>query len=144
MLVAVAATGFFIGALGTAPYFGGMARAAFASALDAGVVASLIYLTLSFAGYKARFVQTATAVFGIGVLFGVALLPLALLGMENTPLAAFIHLIALAWSHVAIGHVLRNALEMDLWAGIVIAVGYTLVSLTLISTYLPATATTGG
>ena len=89
--------------------------------------------------------QTAAAVYGVGVLFGLVMLVVQLLsdGFRLEPLAAMVNLVALGWIHVAMGHILRHALEMELWAGIVIAVGYTIIGLTLVNTYIPPVAMSG-
>ena len=140
-----AAVSLIVGALGTTTYFGGGFRALAASTLDTILIGGLVYATLAFAGQKPRFVQTATAVYGVSVLFGLVMLVVRLLadGLDLAPLAAMVNLIALGWIHVALGHVMRHALEMDLWAGIVIAVGYTIIGLTLVNTYIPPVAVPG-
>lgn len=146
LLGVLAGASLTISALGTVRYFGGAFRALMASTLDTVLIGALVYATLAFAGHKPRFVQTATAVYGISVLFGLVMLVVQLLaeGLELAPLAAVVNLIALGWIHVALGHVLRNALEMDLWAGIVIAVGFTIIGLTLVNTYIPPVGLSGG
>lgn len=145
LLGLLAAVSMIIGALGTVTYFGGAFRALAASLLDTVLIGALVYATLAFAGQKPRFVQTATAIYGVSVVFGLVMLVVHLLsdGLELAPLAAMVNLIALGWIHVVLGHVLRHTLEMDLWAGIVIAVGYTIIGLTLVNTYIPPVAMPG-
>jgi hypothetical protein len=128
-----------VGAVGTVDYFGGPGRALTASVLDTALVSALVYATLAFARHRPRFVQTLTAVFGVGSLFGAALLPVQWLAAGSGLMLLFglVNLVVLGWIHVVLGHVLRHALEMDLWAGIAIAVGYTVIGLTVVNTYLP-------
>ncbi len=135
-----------IGTTGTLSHFGGASRAFAASVLDTLIVAGLVYATLAFAGHRPRLVQVLTAVYGIGVLFGAAFLPVQLLAgnAEALGLLVLANLVALAWIHVALGHVLRHALELDLWAGIAIAIGYTVIGVIVVNTYLPPVVGSGG
>ena len=146
LLGLMAVTNGLVGVLGSLDYFGTPGRAMAASLLDTLLVAGLVYATLGFAGHRPRFVQTLTAVYGVGVLFGaVMLVAQSLVGaLGALPLVALINLIVLGWLHLALGHVLRHALEMDLWAGIAIAVGYTVIGLTLVNIYFPPAAVVGG
>jgi hypothetical protein len=139
LLGAVFAVNLLLGMAVMAGQFGGAGRALLASLLDAGVVAGLVYATLAFSGHPRRFVQTLTAMFGVAVLFSamLAVVQWVAVSLNLEVIAAFAGLLLLAWVHVALGHVLRHALDMDLWAGIVIAIGYTVISLVLVSTYFP-------
>jgi hypothetical protein len=135
-----------LGALGVTEQFGGFGRALFASLLDAAVTAGLVYATLRFAEHPARFYQTLTAIYGIAALFNLAMLVLRwVTGTEQLEaLFAFASLVLLAWVHVAVGHVLRHALDTELWAGIAIAVAYTVIGLVLVSAYVAPVEPTGG
>lgn len=145
LLILLAAVSVVLGTIGAVAPYGGVGRALAVSLLDAAVSAGLLFATLTFAGKKARFVQTMVAVFGLNALFTLLLLFANLFadGMTPSPMSSLISLIALGWVHVALGHVLRHALEMELWAGIVIALGYTVIGFTLVSTYLPPAALQG-
>ncbi|MEJ2575159.1 MAG: hypothetical protein P8106_00370 [Gammaproteobacteria bacterium] len=142
LLASLLAINLVLGTVAMAAQFGGSGTAFLASALDAAVLAGLLYATLSFAGHPRRYVQTLTAMYGVTVLFSAVLVAVQWLAvsLQLEVLAAFASLVLLAWVHVALGHVLRHALEMDLWAGIVIAIGYTVISLILVSTYFPTVA----
>ena len=138
LVVALGVANVLVGWLGSWSYFETPLQALLASVVDALLLAGLLRATLGFAGHARRFVQTLTAFYGVGVLLGLVLLPVQMLGhLGLLPLEALLSLLALIWVHVVFGHVLRDALELDLWAGILIAIGFTMISLTLINTYLP-------
>lgn len=128
-----------VGTLGVAAELGGVQVGLVVSLFDAAIVAGLLYGTLSLAGKVARFMQTATALFGLGALFGLAVLLTTLLwrGLQIEAVAPLVLLGLLAWVHVALGHVLRHALEIELWAGIAIAVGFTVVGVLLVNSFFP-------
>jgi len=139
LLGVLLASNLLLGTVMMAAQFGGVGSAFMASALDAGVVAGLLYAALRFSGHPGRFVQTLAAMYGITLMFSalLAVLQWVAVTLNLEVLAAFASLVLLAWVHVALGHVLRHALDMDLWAGIVIAIGFTVISLVLVSAYLP-------
>jgi hypothetical protein len=142
LLGVLLAANLLLGTVVMAAQFGNAGAAFMASLLDAAVVAALLYATLRFSGHPGRFVQTLSAMYGITLMFSavLALLQWFAVTLNLEVLAAFASLVLLAWVHVALGHVLRHALDMDLWAGIVIAIGFTVISLVLVSTYLPPPA----
>ena len=135
-----------IGLVGTTALFGGLGPALQAYLVDVVVVIGLLGFALKIAVKPARFAQTATAYFGVSLIIGLATLPLHLLaGVEALQgLVALAQLALVAWAHVAFGHVLRHALELDLWLGVVIAVGFTLVELSVVYQVVPPTALNGG
>lgn len=128
-----------VGALGTTQHFGGFGQALLASIMDAAVVALLVYATLRIAGNPARFLQTLTAFFGIALLFSIVMLLLqtVMVGLQLPELLLFANVALLAWIHVALGHVLRHALDIELWAGIGIAVAYTVIGLVVVGSFFP-------
>jgi hypothetical protein len=106
----------------------------------------LIWFALKVGVKQARFVQTATAYFGVSLMIGLVTLPLHLLaGIEALQgLVALAQLLLVAWAHLAFGHVLRHALELDLWLGVVIAVAFTVVELSVVYQVVPPAALSGG
>lgn len=131
--------------VGTGQLFGGPWPAIQAYLIDTVIVLGLIWFVLRVGDKQPRFVQTVTGYLGISLLFGVAALPLHLLAAVTLlqPLIGLAQLALVAWAHVAFGHVLRHALEVDLWVGVLIAIGFTLVELSVVYQIVPP-ATLGG
>lgn len=131
-----------VGVAGGSRYFGSVATASLANALDVAVVAGLVWLLLWVNSRQTRFVQTITTIYGLGALFGVVmLLPQGLaLGTGADQLAGLLMLGVLVWAHVAIGHVLRHALDQGLAAGIALAVGISAVSFVVVGNLVPVPA----
>lgn len=127
------------GWLGTVKIFGDAMLALQANLIDAGLVLLLLRGTLQLAGHPARFLQTGTAFFGVSALFSAALVAAeSLIGLLDLELLmALAQLIALAWIHVVLGHVLRHAIDKDLWVGILIAMGYTFVAINIVFQIVP-------
>jgi len=102
--------------------------AGFDLALDAAVLWAILRL----ADRQARFVQSLTALYGVGILLNAALLPGALLARHGggplVTLGLLLALVVFAWSIVVIGHVLRHALELGAAPALALAVGWTLLS----------------
>ena len=140
LLLLMVIANILVGTLGAAANLGGVQVAFAASLFDAAIIGALLYGALRLAGRTARFMQTATALFGVGALFGLTMLLAMLLStaLRIEAIAPFVVLGLLAWVHVALGHVLRHALEMELWAGIAVAVGFTVVGIVLVNSYFPA------
>jgi hypothetical protein len=128
-----------VGVVGGTRYFGNPLTALAANLVDAAVVAGMLWLLLSVNAKQARFVQTATAIYGLGALYGAAmLLPQGLaIGAGAEQLAALLMLALLIWAHVAMGHVLRHALEQSLAAGIALAVGVSAASFVVVGNLFP-------
>ena len=90
-----------------------------------------------------RFQQTATAIFGAGVILNVIALPLEVTlasvaeGATLPPMAGLLYLGLVVWSLVILGHILRHALDTRLGFGIGIAVLYYILISLLLQQFLP-------
>lgn len=140
LLVAVLLADLLVGGLGSAAYFDGLMRSLLANAVHIVIFGMLLLGTLSYYRFPFRFVQTASAVLGVNVLVGVLFMASDLvlgqfLGLKV--LAAFINLGLLAWVHLAVGHILRHSYEVELWIGILLAIGYSVVGAILVNTLVP-------
>lgn len=125
-----------VGTAGTLDNFGGILPSLSANLLDICVILGLLYVALVLVSHRARFVQTATAILGVGTLFGIIVLILVLLmGGDRVPgeIIGLSNLVLLIWLHVALGHVLRHALEVTLGKGIFAAVGFSMAGLFVVS-----------
>lgn len=96
------------------------------------VTASLVWLLLGAKGLRDRFLTTIAALFGcdlvITACFGVALPLVNLLGPSA---AAFAFLVFLMWSVAVVGFILHRALDVRLAIGIGLALGMSLLSVTV-------------
>ena len=102
--------------------------------IDLALSALLLYLALQLLGRLGRLPQSLTALFGSSTLLQLALLPPLLLVGEDPNATALSQLATLVvmglflWSLLVIGHILRHAFEVPLWAGVGIAIGYWIVA----------------
>lgn len=144
LLVAAAAAGAVIGAINGSRVFGGFVPALGANLIDLVLTLALLYALLQLKGHTERWLQTATAFFGLGVLAGLVILlvrtPAEALGVAG--LAMLIDLVLAVWLHIALGNVLRHALDVPLLAGVLIVLSYTVLAFNLIVRVFPLA--TGG
>ena len=119
--------------------FGGVRAAFGANLLDLLLSMLLLFALLQFKGHLARWQQTATAFFGLGVLAGLIMLfvrpPAESLGI--TGLAMLLDLVLAIWLHVALGNVLRHAFGIPLMPGVIIVLSYTVLAFNLIARIFP-------
>lgn len=128
-----------VGVAGGTRYFGSAPLALLANVLDVAVVAGMVWLLLTVNGHPARLIQTLTGLYGLGALFGLAMILVEALslGMSGNPVASILALGVLAWAQLAMGHVLRHALDQNLLAGVIFAVGINVVSFVVVGNLLP-------
>jgi len=139
LLVLTVLASFVLGVIGSAEYYDGLLRAAMANALDAIVVLVLIKLSLSSSQFSERFLQTATAMFGASALFGglLIIVDLVITPLNLGAIVAFASIGLLIWVHMVMGFILQNALEKERWAGVIIAVGFTIIALVIVNNLVP-------
>jgi len=109
--------------------------AAMAAAMtDAVIMLVMLRLVLMIQNRSARFVQTATAIFGSGVVLGLIALPLQLTldpDVQDNQIPVFVslaYLMLLVWSQLVIAHVLRHALDISFALGVGLALVYSVLS----------------
>jgi hypothetical protein len=139
LLVLLALLSVAVGTVNGAELFGGVRIAFAANLLDLVLSLVLVFALLQIKGRLARWLQTMTAFLGLGVLAGLVMLllrsPAEALGVAQ--LATFIDLILAIWLHVALGSVLRHALDIPLLAGVIIMLSYTVIAFNLIARVFP-------
>ncbi len=97
-------------------------------AVDLLLVLGFVQLLLTARNRKARFVQTATALAGAGIVLNVAALPLLLAagdlpqGIPAAPLPGLALLALVVWTIVVFAHVARHAAELPMPVAVVISV----------------------
>lgn len=104
---------------------------------EVAVMLGVLYLALERMGHPGRFVQTASALLGSGIVLGTFALPLSGLDPGDAVLA---QVAILAWSILVMGHILRHAFDTGLAAASLIALGYTLFSYSLLAILFPPVA----
>lgn len=113
------------------------------SLLQVVLLLGVLYLGLGLLRRGARFLQSATALFGTGLILSlVALLPIGLLptdpASQAAPLTALLLLVVFVWSVLVAGHIVRHTLDLTLEQGVAIAILYELSSLVLLNALLPS------
>jgi hypothetical protein len=113
--------------------------------LSVGLPLGFAWAVLALARRRQRFLQTGTALLGVGVLVELALYPLGSLihiigsdRLEAVPLGILM-LLGLIWYLLACANIWRAALDSGLTIGVVISVGYLLLSIALEQQLLPDT-----
>lgn len=135
LLGVTAAFNVAIGAVVVTPTLGNALTALMASLLDTAILAGTLWLLLRFRDHPARFVQAATAALGVSAVIAVLSLPLQWLLPADpdavtapAEAASLLFLVLIVWLQVALGHVLRHALDVTLPLGIGLAFLYSMIS----------------
>ncbi|MEN8174554.1 MAG: hypothetical protein ABFS23_02240 [Pseudomonadota bacterium] len=144
LLALVAAINVLVGIAVAAGSLGDTLTGLLASLVDAALLALVLWILLKAWGHPARFLQTATAAFGVSAMISVLSLPLQLLVIDAgdepgvlASIAGLMFLVLVIWLQVALGNVLRHALGTSLLFGVGLAFLYALVSGTVIQRLFP-------
>jgi hypothetical protein len=113
--------------------------------LSVGLPLGFAWIVLVLGRHRERFLQTGIALLGVGVLAELVLYPLGSLihvigadRLEAVPLGILM-LLGLIWYLLACANIWRAALESGLSIGLVISVGYLILSIALEQQLLPDT-----
>jgi hypothetical protein len=114
-------------------------------ALSVGLPLGFAWAVLVLARHRQRFLQTGIALLGVGVLAELVLYPIGSLihvigtdSLESVPFGILM-LVVLIWYLLACANIWRAALDSRLSVGVVISVGYLLLSMVLEQQLLPDT-----
>lgn len=139
LMVLLAMLSLLVGTANGSSLFGGVRAAFGANLLDLLLTLVMLFALLQFKRHVARWQQTASAFFGLGVLAGLVMLlirsPAELLGVAE--IAMLVDLLLAIWLHIALGNVLRHALGIPLLAGVMIVLSYTVLAFNLIARIFP-------
>ncbi len=111
--------------------------------IDAVLLASLCYLVLFFWRLPERWLQATTALFGTGIIFSIAAIPLTygLANISNTnPLALLLLIFTislLVWNIGVMAHIMRHALSSSFALGVLAALFYVWVIMATINGLFP-------
>ena len=113
----------------------------FQVAIDVFMLALICYLVLRFLGKPQRFLQTLTALVGVGLIISIAASPLYLMTNEadleagNAPIILQLNLAVLIWNLAAISLIFKRSFEIQtLLAGFISFNYFLLYELILVST----------
>ncbi len=106
--------------------------------VDTLILVALAWFSLWITGKTPRFTQTCTALTGTGVLFGLVGWPLItfLQGLpegQNNSLPLLLLLGLVIWNIMVIGHILRHALGIMMWAASGLALLYMYLSIRIMN-----------
>jgi hypothetical protein len=102
-------------------------------------------VVLHIGAHPERYTQTVSALAGAGVIIGLLALPLAyslynsaLRGTTNAPLLLFAYVLVFAWMLVVYGHIYRHALSTGLFIGVLVGLGYIILTSVVIESAFPS------
>jgi hypothetical protein len=111
--------------------------------LNLAITLLFTYVVLSALELKARFVQTMSALVGIGIVFNLLAWPLLKqLGEEASPVPAagilsLLVLLLMSWELIVTAHIYRHALNIKMGQGIILALGLFFISIMLSQMIFP-------
>lgn len=128
--LAYALTGIMVGLMSLSP-----GQAFISSVLDIALVGSMTQLVLWIKEMGPRFQQAFTALMGTGAIMGFLALPLVFLqiqaGDQPALLPSLMLLGLVMWSLGIVGHILRHTISAPFFVGVLLAVLYMYVSMSI-------------
>lgn len=111
--------------------------ALFYAILDATLLLGMIRMMLWVRDLWPRYLQTTTALLGVGVLFGFVAVPLMWWRLQyGDPMQAFMPSLLIlglmVWNAAVVGHILRHALNTPFYVGIALSLLYIYASATVL------------
>ena len=121
----------------------------FGQAIVAGVTDTALLCGLTAAlliqrKLRERTVQTVTALAGAGTVIGILAYPVSLWlhdayqTNEQSPVLVTVLLMVLGWSLVVSGHILRHALSVPYYLGLLVSIAFYWISLMILSNLFPS------
>jgi hypothetical protein len=151
LLIVTAVANVAVGTASVTPTLGNALSGFLASILDTLLMTGFIWLVLNSKNKSERFLQAATAALGISLILTGVSLPLQMLippaaeGTASAGTASLLFLGLVVWVQIALGHVLRHALDTGLLLGVGLAFAYSILSGMLIQMlFLTPGAAVGG
>ena len=124
-----------ISAVGVIDVIKNPAMALAAAMLDATMLIIVLRLVLLIQQRSARFLQTATALFGSASILSLLALPLQLAVGDSSaateptsPIISLAYIVLIIWIQVVFGHVIRHALDISFALAIGLALSYSLIA----------------
>jgi hypothetical protein len=124
--------------------FYGVSMSLMQAVLEVSILITYTRAVLQISAHIERYMQTLSALAGTGVVVGVMAIPLAYSSqqstggvMSNSDMTLLAYLLITVWLLVVYGHVFRHALSSGMFVGIIVGLGYILVSSIIIDMVLP-------
>ena len=124
--------------------FYGVSLSLMQALLEVGMLIAYTRIVLHLSAHIERYKQTLSALAGTGVIIGVMATPLAYSSQQSTEgdisnsvMTLVAYLLIMGWLLVVYGHVFRHALSRSMFVGIMVGLGYILVSSIIIDMVLP-------
>ena len=119
-----------------------VSRALLAAIIDTVILMVYVYGTLWGYAKLARFIQTATALLAVGLLFQLLELPPLFYLVDAAPSAppqeaAILLLVLYGWSLAIYAHILRQALETSTLVSFVLTISYVLINMSVVQFIFP-------
>jgi hypothetical protein len=113
-----------------------------AALVDAAVLPAFLLAVLWLRSVPRRWLQTLTAMTGVGALFtAAAIIPVLVVtrapGSAAAAAASFAALVLVAWNVLALAHILRHAMSIPFPAGALVALAYVAVSTAVVGRLVP-------
>lgn len=111
--------------------------------LNIAITMFFSYIVLASLELKARFVQTMSALVGVGIVFNLLAWPLLMqLAEENqaetiTAATSFLVLLLMSWELLVVAHIYRHALNAKMGHAIILSLGLFFISITLAQMIFP-------
>jgi hypothetical protein len=103
--------------------------------LDTLVLLVFSYACLSLLGFKTRFVQTVSALAGIGIVYHILAWPLFIQihgmqpGQQGVKIPALLMLLLISWQVLVFAHVFRHAMQLSMGRALALSFGYLFLSM---------------
>lgn len=119
------------------------ATALFIALVETGLFLLFVYFLLSLRSLTERWLQTSTALAGSGTLLGIISSPLHYWlaaqepGVAVSPEPVFLFLLLLVWNILVVGHILRHAMSIPFFAGVLVSICYLVLLISTMSALFP-------
>ena len=111
--------------------------------LNIGITMFFTYVVLTSLELKARFVQTLSALVGVGIVFNLLAWPLLLQFAADDPaesvagISSFLILLLMSWELLVTAHIYKHALNAKMGHAIILSLGLFFISITLAQMIFP-------
>ena len=144
MLLALTLTvNLLVGVMVLGDTFGSYFNTFLAGLIDAILMLAALWLLLRWRRWLPRLPQAATALFGSNTLLSLVSFPVHIMAGPDPEkqtaagLILLLFLLLMTWVLVVMGHILRHTLETTMANGILLAMGYALLSVLLVRYIFP-------
>jgi hypothetical protein len=123
---------------------GGLSLSLQEAILESALLLAYTHVALRLSAHPERYLQTVSALAGTSVIIGILALPLAyslynsaLYGHSSAP-ALIAYVLVYAWLLVVYGHIYRHALSTGLVIGVLVGLGYIILTSVVIDAVFPS------